>query len=218
MFLNDKKCEVVSVRPNGHINEISLQQFIHYTPSSFTLLGASLTRGAAMDDCLRNRCIDLKGAISRLELITTHDALVLLRASFSAPSLQHTLRASLCCGHISLSDFDYLLRTALSKTCNITLSENQWLQASLPILSGGLGIHRVTSQASSAFLASAVGTRDLQNQLLNLNEQLPDNDVENYIYIPSKQPTTNQYHQKHLLPNNNHGITQLWNEISRMYY
>ena len=58
LFLNDKKCEAISV--NGHINEISLQQFIQYTPPSSTLLGAPLTLGKAMNDCLRNRCIDLE--------------------------------------------------------------------------------------------------------------------------------------------------------------
>ena len=133
---------------------------IYRRPSS-TLLGASLTHGAAMDDCLRNRCIDLERAISRLELITAYDALVFLRASYRAPSLQHSFRALPCCEHISLSNFDNLLRTTLSKTCNITLSENQWLQASLPIRSGGLGIRSITSLASSAFFASAVGIRDL---------------------------------------------------------
>ena len=65
LFLNDKKCEVISV--NGHINEISLQQFIQYTQSSSSLLGAPLTHGAAMNDCLSNRWIELKRAISRLE-------------------------------------------------------------------------------------------------------------------------------------------------------
>ena len=59
-----------------------------------------------------------------------------------------------------------LLRTAISKICNVSLSDDQWLQASLPEKSGGLGISRVSSLASSAFLASAVGTRDLQNQIL----------------------------------------------------
>ena len=188
LFLYDKKCEVKSV--NNHINEISLQQFIQYTPSSSTLLRAPLSHCAAMDDCLSKRCIDLERAISRLELIMARDAIVLLRASYNAPSLQHTIRASPCCGHISLSDYDNLLRSALSKICNITLSENQWLQASLPIRSGVLGIRRITSLASSAYLASAVGTRDLQNQILNLNAQLPDNDVENYIY--SWQTTYNK--------------------------
>ena len=36
----------------------------------------------------------LKRAISRLDMITSYDALVLLRACFSAPALQFTLRAS----------------------------------------------------------------------------------------------------------------------------
>ena len=70
-----------------------------------------------MDDCLLNRCIDLERAISRLELITAHDAIVLLRASYSILSVQHTLRASPYCGYISLSDFENLPWTALSKIC-----------------------------------------------------------------------------------------------------
>ena len=53
---------------------------------------------------------------------------------------------------------------------------------SLSTRSGGLGIRRFISLASSAFLASAVGTRDLQNQILNLDAQLLYNDVESYIY------------------------------------
>ena len=74
LFLNNEAREAASV--NGHINEISLQQFIQFTPSS-KLLGALLTRGAATDDCLRYRCIDLERAILRLELITAHEAHVL---------------------------------------------------------------------------------------------------------------------------------------------
>ena len=84
LFLNDMKCEVISV--NGHINEILFQQFLKYTPTSSTLLGAPLTHRAAMDDCLRNQYIDLERVISRLELITAHDAFVLSRTSYSAPS------------------------------------------------------------------------------------------------------------------------------------
>ena len=58
LFLNDKKCETISF--DGHMNEISFQQFLQYTPSSSTLLGAPLTHGAAIDDCLRNRCLDIE--------------------------------------------------------------------------------------------------------------------------------------------------------------
>ena len=176
LVLNEKKCESITI--DGHTNEISLQQFIHHTPLSSTLLGAPLLQGPAMNDCLQNRCSDLERAISRLSLITSHDALVLLRASFSAPALQHTLRASPCNGHEALTQFDNLLRVALCKICNVSLSDDQWLQASLPVKSGRLGLRRVASLAPSAFIASAVGTRDLQNQILQCFAQMPDKVVE----------------------------------------
>ena len=37
-----------------------------------------------------------------------------------------------------------IIRTAIGKVCNITLSENQWLQASLLIRSERLGFRRVS--------------------------------------------------------------------------
>lgn len=164
LFLNDGKCEAISQQ--GSVTEPQLQHFIQMTPSKSTLLGAPLTKGDAMDICLTKRCNELERAISRLSLISSHDALVLLRSSFSAPKLQHALRASPCYDHQQLRAFDQLLRTALSKICNVALSDDQWIQASLPIRSGGLGIRRVSSLALPAFLASAVGTRNLQNQIL----------------------------------------------------
>jgi hypothetical protein len=117
-------------------------------------------------------------AVSRFEAISSHDALVLLRSSFSAPKLIHTLRSSSCFGHESLLSFDSLLCKALCKICNVSLSDDQWLQASLPVKSGGLGIRRVASLASSAFLASAVSTHDLQQQILHFNTGLPDDSLE----------------------------------------
>jgi len=35
--------------------------------------------------------------------------------------------------------------------CNLDLYDPQWLQASLPVKDGGLGVRRVTSLAPSAF-------------------------------------------------------------------
>ena len=179
LILNEKKCEAIT--ESGQTPSGLLHQFIQLTPTSATLLGAPLMQGQAMDDSLKMHCGDLERAISRFELLTTHDALVLLRASFGAPKLQHTLRASSCRDHTSLTTLDWLLRAALGKICNVALSDDQWRQASLPVRSGGLGIRRVASLASSAFLASAVGTRDLQDRILQGNEgnvQLPDQVVD----------------------------------------
>ena len=80
-----------------------------------------------MNGCLEKRCSNLERAVSRLDMIFSHDALVLLQASFCATALQHILRASQCNGHEVLTQFDNLLRIALCKICNVSLSDDQWL-------------------------------------------------------------------------------------------
>jgi hypothetical protein len=91
---------------------------------------------------------------------------VLLKASFSAPKLLHNMRASPCSGHAALEKFDDLLRECVCSITNTDLTDVQWIQASLPVRNGGLGVRRVSSLAPSAFLASAVGTRGLQDMIL----------------------------------------------------
>jgi hypothetical protein len=181
LFLNEKKCEAISTA--GQVTDSTLQQFIQLIPSTATLLGAPLTTGSAMDSCLAKRCEDLKRATLRLEQLCAHDALLLLRVAFSAPLLQHTLRAAPCDNHATLPTFDNLLRSALSNLCNVFLTDDQWIQASLPARSGGLGIRRVTSLAMPAFLASSVGTRQLQDQILQANAHTPDNASDSCVQL-----------------------------------
>ncbi len=122
-ILNENKCKAIIV--NGHLEKPTLQQFILHTLTSSTLLGAPLTQGPAINDCLQKCCSNLERAISRLILITLHEAFVLLRASFGAPMLQHTLRTLPCYEHELLSHFDSLLRSVLSKLCNVSLTNDQ---------------------------------------------------------------------------------------------
>src|ERR1051325_10447016 len=102
---------------------------------------------------------DLARAIKRLKLLTARDSLILLRSSFSAPKILHTLRCYPCANHPSLALFDRLIKTGVISITNSDLSATQWTQASLPVKDGGLGIRRVASLAPSAFLASAADTR-----------------------------------------------------------
>jgi len=53
-----------------------------------------------------------------------------------------------------------------SQTPTSPISTDIWVQASLPVRNGGLGVRRVSSLAPSAFLSSAAGTRDLQDMML----------------------------------------------------
>ena len=80
--------------------------------------------------------------------------------------MMHTMHCLPCTNHSSLEAYDILLRKGISVIANLDLSDVHWLQASLPVKEGGLGVRRVTSLAPSAFLASAAGTAALQQQLL----------------------------------------------------
>ena len=98
-------------------------------------------------------------------MISSQDALTLLRASFSTPRVLHLMRCSPSVDHNALISFDDTLRSAFRHITNSDVSDTQWLQASLPVKDGGLGI-RAASLALPAFLASAASTSSLQDSIL----------------------------------------------------
>ena len=162
--LNSAKCEIITSDP------LSLPavfgDFIIQSPSEGSLLGAPLLAGSAMSQLLEARCIDLERALERISLISSHDGLVMLKNFISAPKLLYTLRCSPAYGHELLDRFDQSLRAGLSRLANICKTDLCWVQASLPVKDGGLGIRSVGLLAPSAFLASAAATRELQSRLL----------------------------------------------------
>ena len=89
----------------------------------------------------------------------------------------HVLRCSPCFGHHLLQEHDTVLREGLSAIVNIHMSDIHWLQASIYVKSGGLGIRRAVSLALPAFLASAVATSDLQSAILSQGIQIVDKEV-----------------------------------------
>jgi len=58
------------------------------------------------------------------------------------------------------------LSQALSTITNCSLSEAAWSQASLPIRCGGVGLHKVSDLAASAFLASTHSVKEWTDLLL----------------------------------------------------
>ncbi|HSN23338.1 MAG TPA: hypothetical protein VLS45_04085, partial [Methylomicrobium sp.] len=165
LHLNRSKCEIIS----NHVTVKQypqLQDFQLTSPSEATLLGAPLSAGSAMDTILSVLHDNLKHSVNRLRLLSSHDALVLLKASLGGPKLHHILRSAPCCDHPLLPQIDTTLKSAITQICNVTLSDQQWSQASLPVRHGGLGIRSVAMLAPSAFLASAAGTQKLQSLIL----------------------------------------------------
>ena len=58
------------------------------------------------------------------------------------------------------------LNLTFSHIANVVLSDIQWIQASLPMKNGGLGIRRAASLALQAYLASDTSTASLQDLIL----------------------------------------------------
>ncbi len=105
---------------------------------------------------------------SRFQHISAHDALTLLRHSFSIPKLRYLLRTAPCFLSSLLEDYDHTLRTILSSVTNTPLLHNDraWLQAVLPVKSGGLGVRRAADLAPAAYLASTYSTANLVSAIL----------------------------------------------------
>ena len=72
-------------------------------------------------------------------------------------SLLPVLRTVPCFLSPFLEKYDTLLRDILSGITNVSMGANSvWVQATLPVKFGRLGVRRATQLAPSAFLASAV--------------------------------------------------------------
>lgn len=166
LALNEGKCEIITTMSTVSSLPNNFSQFNIVSAEDATLLGSPLLDGAAMDKVLGKHIANLKTASSRLSFLQSHDALVILKHSLSLPKLLYNLRSSFCGNHPSLLEFDSLLRECLSHILNVSMDDNQWIQASLPVKSGGLGIRRAHQIAPSAYLASASGANSLVSSIL----------------------------------------------------
>ena len=102
----------------------------------------------------------------RLQHLSSHDALLLLRHSLAIPKLLYILRSSPSFLSPCLKSYDDELRALVSRITNVPLEDPAWSQASLPVRCGGLGIRSAVQLAPSAFLSSAAGSSDLVRRIL----------------------------------------------------
>ena len=135
---NISKCELIA-HSDLQLNDALLQSFSRVDIAATTILGAPLFHGPVLDNSWDQRCDDLSRSVDRLSSIASQDALLLLRASFSATKVLHMLRCSPSVSYPSLEKFDALLKQAIQRITNSDLSDLQWIQASLLVRDGGLG-------------------------------------------------------------------------------
>ena len=150
MHQNFTKFELISIEIPPTI--VQLDQVIHVKPSVATLVEAPLMTGKALGKALEKNYDEFKRASERLQLITSHDALVLLNSSCSSPCLMHILRSSSCDGHMTLLSFSDVLRDCLIHIAHVSIYDLQWSKATLPVKVGGLVHRRPIKLALSTFL------------------------------------------------------------------
>ena len=132
-----------------------------------TLLGSPIGSIDSVDDFIHHKVEKLKLMGERLELLPSQDSLLLLRHSFSIPKILYGLRTAPCFSSGHLHVFDETVRSILSKILNVNLAqESAWMQASLPVRAGGVGVRRAVQLAPSAYLASAAGCSELMREIL----------------------------------------------------
>jgi len=163
LMLNCAKSEVITSQPQ--IPD-EVKSFKRMEPTSASLLGAPIMEGSELDQTLQHRNADLRRAVDRLRSLPSHDSLVLIRSSLSVPKITHLLRCSPCSEHPALTEFDQTVRDGLCVIANSQITDSQWIQATLPVRDGGLGLRRASQLALPAFLASAASTSSLQARIL----------------------------------------------------
>ena len=70
-----------------------------------------------------------------------------------------------------ITSFDEILKATLEVISNISLQDNVWTQATLPINFGGLGTRMLKEIALLAFLSSVHGSLNLVSQLLYFSDE-----------------------------------------------
>ena len=154
LWLNRSKSELICYDHTTRGIVLSALPGLHVVnPEHAELLGSPLGDANAVDACVNDKIKMLELMGDRLRYLHSHDAITLLRHSFAIPKMLHILRTAPCFASPRLQDYDNLLRLILGKITNIKFgdSDTSWLQATLPINMGGLGIRSAVHLAPSAF-------------------------------------------------------------------
>ena len=167
LTLNQSKSEIIG-KHRDPVDEMlsDFPSLCCTDPDEAVVLGSPIGSTQSIDTVLQAKIDNLRLMGDRLSDLETHDALCLLRHAFSLPKLLYVLRSAPCFQSDLLSVFDAVLRSLLEVICNVKLDDSCWLQASLPINSGGLGIRSAVMLAPSAFLASAAGSTHVSQAIL----------------------------------------------------
>ena len=163
LHLNQSKLELICDDMSSRNVMLDDAPSLRYVScSQASLLGSPIGGLECIDHTIEEKIDMLERMGSRFHALSSHDALLLLHHSFAIPKVLYILCTAPCFLSPGLARFDELLRHLVCVILNVPLNDNSaWLQASLPVRSGGIGIRRSMQLAPSAFLASAACCSEL---------------------------------------------------------
>ena len=107
----------------------------------------------------------------KLSFLDRHPAYFLFKNCFSMPRLMYLLRSSPTFQHPDLhADFDDCLKFCATDIYNVSSDDIGWIQATLPIRLGGIGLRRASDLALPAYSASISASQSLISEITQ-----PDN-------------------------------------------
>ena len=107
LSLNTLKSEIISQDPHSRDYLLTVLPGAQLEdPSQATLLGSPIGDSHCVTSAIQDKVATLRSLCDRLELLSVHDALTLLRSSFALPKLLYLLRTAPCFASNSLIDFD----------------------------------------------------------------------------------------------------------------
>ena len=120
------------------------------------VLGAPVGYDGFVREKLEGRVEKVREVVQLLPLLKDpHSEFVLLRSCLSLPKIMFMLRAVNTAHHQEqLTEFDSIIRGALSRILGSPLTDEQWEQASLPVATGGLGLRSAVDHAPTAHAVS----------------------------------------------------------------
>ena len=181
--VNPSKCELCLLDPQSSECSNALNKFCEFTDGvrlvqkeDLTLLGAAILP-EAFDNMLTSKREKLILMVQRLAEIDKHDALFLLKNCYAIPKLTYLLRTVPCFTKPDiLHTYDLVIKEALEDILNTTLKEeSSWIQSTLPVKFGGLGIRLASDIALPAYLSSVKASRSSTFALLSPEIQVEHN-------------------------------------------
>ena len=192
LAVNPSKCEILALSCSAEESH-SLYSACDSIASGISIMthaSAQLLGSAIFPDGLTSVLEDknkkLCRLLERLKLLDRHDALFLLKNCIAIPRLLYTLRTQRCLPHPLLAAYDSSLRRGLESILNTKTEDASWLQATLPVSSGGLGVRRATDLAEPAFLSSAFSVQDAVSRILESEDV--DSNLLGSIPLPESVP------------------------------